>query len=80
MEHLPAWAWLVIAGIGIAAVIGVLLPLAAVVRDETEMARLRERVSRLRTDQRRRLMAQSEFKGVVAGEEAIEVEEVKQAA
>ncbi|MCC6661647.1 MAG: hypothetical protein IT437_12265 [Phycisphaerales bacterium] len=66
MDATPAWAWLVIAGVTAGAILGFMLALAGVVRNEAEAQELRQKVDLLRQSQKRRLMAQSEYKGVEA--------------
>ena len=68
---MPAWAWILSAGVTAGAVLGFMLALAGTVRNEAEAQELRRKVDALRQSQRRRLAAQSEYKGVEA-----EVDEV----
>ena len=60
------WTLILTAGVTAGAVLGFMLALAGTVRNESEAQELRRRVDALRQSQRRRLMAQSEYKGVEA--------------
>jgi hypothetical protein len=72
MAELPAWAWLTLASIGAAATLALLHTLATVVRNETHVHELRQRVTKLRRDQNRRMQAAAGFKGAEADVDVIE--------
>ena len=64
MNGMPGWALALCLLVTGGAVLGFMLTLAAAVRGEAEAGELRRKVDALRQYQRRRLMAQSEYKGV----------------